>query len=271
MRKLKLIRGLPLIFVTIPLSPRVRHDFRRFSRLLLVGLMLGTLFSGFGGTLVKAGGMKNDSHAEFTYNWEHTDWFPIADLHEKLNDPSSLVMGRVWIKHDDASIHLWVAVYSKQYFAYGEIETFKGSGVLEENKDKYDLHSNGIIIKGLGNPYGNEKDTEGYRWKVDSPLNPPKGKRRDPEITVPSWKDVGEGVPNILTGPILYIAKIPRALAGSGPFTIYIKVHASPPGEIFEFYIPEFPMGTLGAVFAVFLALSIFALNKRYGTLFSLA
>lgn len=93
--------------------------------LLLVGLILGTLFSGFGGTPIAfapggGGGLKNTNHASFTYAIDtHSSYHWIADLN---NDDGATISGGVWIYDDDVYIYIWVGVWSKPYLAYGELE-----------------------------------------------------------------------------------------------------------------------------------------------------
>lgn len=90
--------------------------------------------------------------------------------------------------------------------------------------------------------------------------------RRDPEITVPSW-DLNLFKPGgILDGDIEYIAKI-TIPNGQTSFDIDIEVHASPTKLGSLFVVPEFPMGTLVAVFTLILALGIWAKIKGIKTL----
>ena len=90
-----------------------------------------------------------------------------------------------------------------------------------------------------------------------------KGKRRDPEIDVPSWNaNLGPG--GILDGTkIEYFAEIPiadvEAAVGGSPWEIFIEVHASPTIPVPKFMIPEFPLGTLSAVFTMLVALVLFS------------
>lgn len=221
---------------------------------------------------------------------DSTGWTWEGDL---VNEDGSTVSGGIWMYNDDDNIYISVLVWVKPYLAYGELETFKGSGVLdwstkndpphvppEYKKDKdndgtvdrYDLGSDGIIIEGLGDPYYVDDDKQkGYRWFVDTKndgSHDPKDdkKRRDPEIDVPSWNaNLGPG--GILEGKIEYFAEIPIAdvvaAVGDSPWEIDIEVHASPKNPIPEFVIPEVPFGTIGAFVAFFAALGVTAIRKK--------
>jgi hypothetical protein len=221
---------------------------------------------------------------------DSTGWTWEGDL---VNEDGSTVSGGIWMYNDVDTIYIAVLVWVKPYLAYGELETFKGSGVLdwstkndpphdppEYKKDKdndgtvdrYDLGSDGIIIEGLGDPYYVDDDKQkGYRWFVDTKndgSHDPKDdeKRRDPEIDVPSWNaNLGPG--GILEGKIEYFAEIPIAdvvaAVGDSPWEIHIEVHASPKNPIPEFVIPEVPFGTIGALVAFFAALGVTAIRKN--------
>lgn len=189
--------------------------------------------------------------------------------------------------NDDDNIYIFVRVWVKPYLAFGELETVKGSGVLNgETKndpplvppdykkdkdndgtvDRYDLGSDGIVIEGLGNHYFSADDKIGYRWFVDTVndgSHDPKDdkKRRDEEFLVPSWEaNLGPG--GILEGMIEYRAEIPieRVLdeTGHNPWTIDFEVHASPKMLIPEQMIPEVPYGTIMSMTLLMLGLLVY-------------
>jgi len=210
-----------------------------------------------------AGGPGDKGTASFSYEvGTYASYQTIASL-----DDESVPMGRVSIYDDGSYIYIHVAVWSKPYLAYGELDK-NGDGVIDADKydtkkdgqmkgdknkdgtiDHNDLGSDGITIEGLGNPHEG-KDT-GYRWYVDSKDDDTPKKYRDPEITVPSWTPTG-----ILTGPINYYAKIPIP-SGERTLKIDIEVHASPPRGPPPFVVPEFAIGTIGPMIASAAALYI--------------
>jgi len=216
---------------------------------------------------------------------DSTGWTWEGDL---VNEDGSTVSGGIWMYNDVDTIYIAVLVWVKPYLAYGELETFKGSGVLDwstkndpphvppeykKDKDKdgtvdrYDLKSDGIIILVRADPIEDNIQKE-YRWFVDMETDgshtPTKG--QDAEIDVPSWNaNLGPG--GIMEGKIEYFAEIPIAdvveAVGGSPWEIFIEVHASPENPIPEFVIPEVPFGTIGALVAFFAALGLTAIRKK--------
>lgn len=239
--------------------------------LVTIALMFEIIFLGLGiiPAIANDDGVSNDSTACFTYNvGAYSSYYWIANL---TDDRMGLETGSVAIYDNGSHIFLWIGVWSKPYLAYGELDK-DGDGLMDVDAkdkngdgviDRYDLKSNGIIITGLGNPYGIGKDEEGYRWKVDSNQDGSPKNRRDPEITVPSW-DLNLNAGGILDGPIVYAAKIPIP-EDKLSFDICIKMHASPPAlpPFPIFVISEFPLGLSGVAVLLFSALSIFALSKK--------
>jgi len=241
----------------------------------MVLVLLGILSVGV--SPVAASGVTNTLEASFEYVvGTYSSYYWITNL-----TSGDIDVGSVAIYDDGSDIYIWVGVWSKPYLAYGELDK-NGDGLIDEemyeigkggvmkgdkNKDgkidRYDLKSDGIIIIGLGNPYGTGKD-EGYRWKVDSNTDGSPSQRRDSEITVPSWDlNLAEG--GILDGAIVYIAKIPIPSDGT-TFQIQLEVHASPPflPPFPEFVVPEYPFGTILGLSMCFAALAVFKSKRTH-------
>lgn len=253
--------------------------------LLLVPVLLLVLVQ-VPGAHAKLGNINNGT-VVFELGDYPSGYVHVGDLVNQ-NEPT-FVTGEIWMYNDTDTIYIAVLVWVKPYLAYGELETFHGSRILDLTKkdknedgtiDKYDLGSDGIVIKGLGDPYFTGDKKDGYRWFVDTAKNGSylaKGddpsdtknygkKRRDPEIDVPSWNaNLSSG--GILEGNIEYFAEIPFsdvvAALGGNPWEICIEVHASPKNPIPEHVIPEVPFGTIGAFVAFFAALGVTAIHKK--------
>lgn len=167
----------------------------------------------------------NCMHACFTYNVGAYSGYHLVAYLEGEGDVDA---GSVEVYDDNSYIFIRAVVWSKPYLAYGELDK-NGDGILDDpSKNRDDLSSDGITIT-IRSGKCMHACSDTYTWKVG------KGKQRDSQITVPSWNnDIGPATPNILSGPIVYLAKILIPTCGrcGGSFEICLNVHASPPGPI---------------------------------------
>jgi len=237
------------------------------ARLLQLVLALLLVSVQVPGVYAKDPKFKNENSATFTYTKDDftSDYGFVKDL---VNEFGPTVTGEVWMYNDASHLFIYAFVRVKPYLAYGELDKDYDRTLDDITKDRDDLRSDGIVILELGDPYYVSDDKEkGYRWFV-GPLDSNKGKRRDPEIDVPSWNaNLGPG--GILDTTIIeYFAVIPiadvEAAVGPSPWVdIFVEVHASPNIPVPEFVIPEVPFGTIGALVAFFAALGVTAIRKK--------
>ncbi len=102
--------------------------------LLLIGVMLGILFSVAGITPVVAASVDKESKASFTYViGTHSSWYWITNLTEvndKGKDGVFNKTGSVAIYDNGSHIFVYVGVWSKPYLAYGELDK-DGDGFID--------------------------------------------------------------------------------------------------------------------------------------------
>lgn len=140
----------------------------------------------------------------------------------------------------DDILHIGISIWAKPYFAWGEKDG-DGDGIVEPDE----LHSDGIRLSVFGITYD---------WWVDG------DKIRNPAVHVPSYPE------GINSERIVYLlnVEIPDDYTSGGTVKICVDgVHVSPKEFIPSFVVPEFPMGTFGAVSVLLLALGISARSKR--------
>ena len=129
--------------------------------------------------------------------------------------------------------------------------------------NKWDIGSDGIIVWIDGDGNGKKDGGEPmWEWKVSDTS------KQDSGLSCPSWTDsFTDGDDDdwtkwgIWNGPIVYLAEITIDGAWGTPFPLSLEVHASPP-QMPEFWIPEFPMGTIASVLAMVTAFGLFAFRR---------
>lgn len=166
-------------------------------------------------------------------------------------------MSEVRIWKESGNLTIMVEVWSKLVLGYGEHELDKNpkDGVMDDTTFPYDygkeeIGSDGVKIIIAG--------TATYEWKTNGV--------KHTYLDCPNYDDNDGAAPytdwGIWQTPIVYTADIPILSGWTDEFEIYMEVHASPPLE-FEFWIPEFPFGTISAVVAFFAALGVIVILRK--------